>query len=300
MMTKGRVALIRGDDRYGNVRQALEAIADDIDLEGVQRITIKPNFVSVRPALSATHRDAVRAALDFLRERGVGHITLILGPASGSAQQGIENYGYRPLIEDYGLDIVDLNNDDAVEVDALDHRLAPMRLRVARTMVESDYRISVGPPKTHVLAIVTMSLKNMAVGGLLRGEKSRIHGRTPTIHLNLYKMARHVAPHLAVIDGFQAMEGDGPVDGDPVDWRMAIASSDFLAADALAAELMGFPLEQVGYLYYCHLKGLGEGDLQRMQIVGNAKPEELRRRFKPHRTIQQQLQWQVPDVERYL
>jgi uncharacterized protein (DUF362 family) len=195
---------------------------------------------------------------------------------------------------------VNLNEDDPVEVEMIDRHLRPLQLRVARTMVESDLRISVGPPKTHDMAILTLSLKNMAVGALLRGQKSRIHQNAPAIQLNMYKMAAHVAPHLTVLDGFQAMEGNGPVSGDPVDWRIAIASADFVAADALAANLMGFPYEQVGYLYYCQLKGVGQADLEQMEIVGNVRPDQVRRTFKPHRSIKGQLAWRIPDAERYL
>ena len=299
-MRKGRVALVKGDDRYTNVAQALEAIGDDIDLEGKERITIKPNFVSVRRAACATHRDAVRAVLDILRDRGASGVTLTAGPALGSTRDAIKNYGYDQLVKKYGLRVVDLNNDDAVEVQVLDRDLKPLTLRVARTMIESDYRISVNPPKTHDFTIVTLSLKNMAVGGLLRGNKSRIHQNFPAFHVNLYKMARHVAPHLSVIDGMQGMEGDGPVSGDPVDWGMAIASTDFLAADALASHLMGFPLEQVGYLLYCHQKGLGQGDVDKMDVVGNARPEDVQRQFTPHTSYEQQRKWHLEGVERYL
>lgn len=244
--------------------------------------------------------DAARAVLDFLRARGIREVTLAEGAAMGSVQQGIQNYGYEGLVRDYGLRVVDLNEDAAVEVELLDKKRQPMRLWVARTLIESDLRISVSPPKTHDLAKVTLSLKNMAVGALTKGQKSRIHQDCPAIHVNLYKMAAHVAPHLAVLDGFQAMEGNGPVSGEAVDWRIAIASADFVAADSLAAHLMGFPPETVGYLHYCALKGLGQGDPARMQIVGNVRPELVQRRFRPHSNIRSQMDWQLAGVERHL
>lgn len=299
-MGRGHVALVRGDDRYTNVAQALQAIADDVELAGKQRIVIKPNFVTTHDATAATHREAVRAVLDLLWARGIRGVTLAEGPAMGTLEQGLRNYGYQELIDKYGLRTVDLNSDEGVPVDLWDRDLRPLRLMAARTLVESDLRISVGPPKTHDYAIVTLSLKNMAVGALLRGQKSRIHQSYPVINLNLYRMARYVAPHLTVIDGFQAMEGDGPVGGDPVDWRIAIASTDFVAADSLAATLMGFPAEGIGYLHYCRLTGLGEGDLQRMRLEGNVAPAQVQRRFRPHRSYKQQVNWQIPDVERYL
>lgn len=74
-----------------------------------------------------------------------------------------------------------------------------------------------GPPKTHDLVIATLSLKNMAVGSLRT--KSACHAGYRGTNLNLYKLAPYVAPHLAVIDGYQGMEGNGPVSGDRVEWR---------------------------------------------------------------------------------
>ncbi|MEA3408514.1 MAG: DUF362 domain-containing protein [Chloroflexota bacterium] len=298
-MGKHRVALIRGDNRYANVSRALQAIESDIDLAGKRRVVVKPNFVSVRRSLAATHPDAVRAVLDFLQQKGVRKVTLAEGPAMGSFRRGLKNHNYSPLLEDYDLDIVDLNKDETVDVGLYTRSMQPMRLPVARTTVESDYRISVGPPKTHDIAIVTLSLKNMAFGSLT-GRKSRAHQGHKGIHMNLYKLAYHVAPQLAVIDGFRAMEGNGPVGGSPVDWRMAVASTDFVAADSLTAQLMGFDMEDVGYIYYCSLKGLGHGERAAMEIVGNARFEEVQRDFKPHRTYERQLHWHIPDFEQYL
>lgn len=299
-MERSRVALVRGESRYHNVMQALDAIADDIQVAGKERIVIKPNFVSVRKALSATHADAVRAVLDFLRSRGVERATLAEGPAGGLLAEALREYGYLGLVKDYHLETVDLNHDQGVAVELYDRGLRPLKLKVARTIVESDFRISVCPPKTHDTVIVTLSLKNMAVGSLVAGDKSRVHQGYPAINLNLYKLAPYVAPHLAILDGFRAMEGSGPTDGDPVDWKVAIASSDFLAADSLAAQLMGFTLEEVGYLYYSWRKGLGKAKLEEMELCGNIGFDGARRQFQPHPTRREQLAWKLPDFERYL
>ena len=96
------------------------------------------------------------------------------------------------------------------------------------------------------------------------------------------------------------LEGYGPSGGDPVDLRAAIVSIDFLAADTVATRLMGFDPDEVGYLHYCKLGGLGVGDLNDIEIVGNVTIEESRRPFKPHPTYRQQLQWRLPSVEEYL
>ncbi|HID86766.1 MAG TPA: DUF362 domain-containing protein [Anaerolineae bacterium] len=336
---KCRVALLKGNDRYDNVHRALDLIADQIQVAGKQRVLIKPNFVSTRRQLAATHVDAVRALLDFLRARYDGPITIGEGPATSSAFEGYETFGYLALGEAYHVRFMDLNRDDWITAQAYDRRLRPMPMRVARTMVESDFRISIGPPKTHDTVIVTLSIKNMVMGSLIsdlaarsngralrrvsrlmprwivhsplaerakgavfsnRSDKMAMHQGYPAIHLNLYRLARLVYPHLAVIDGFVGMEGSGPTGGDPVDLGVAIASTDALAADAVATTIMGFDVDEVGYLHYCKRAGLGVGDLEQIEIVGNATIEECRRPFKPHPTYKEQLHWRLPAVEEYL
>lgn len=62
--------LIRGDNRYDNVRAALDLVADDIGFDGGRQVLIKPNLVAHRQ-LAATHNDALCAVLDFARARAL-------------------------------------------------------------------------------------------------------------------------------------------------------------------------------------------------------------------------------------
>ena len=61
------------------------------------------------------------------------------------------------------------------------------------------------------------------------------------MNYNLAIVAKHIRPSwgVAVVDGFEGMEGNGPVNGDPVSMQIALASPDFLAADRVAMETMG-------------------------------------------------------------
>ncbi|MGD8903554.1 MAG: DUF362 domain-containing protein, partial [Anaerolineae bacterium] len=162
-----QVALIQGDVRYDNVRQALERVSSSLALSNKQRVLIKPNFVVTHRPLAATHIDAVRAVLDFVRERYDGPITIAEGPSVQPAAEGFAQFGYDSLIEFHGVTLADLNHDEPVPVEVYDWRLRPLRLHLARSVVDSDFRISVGPPKTHDVVIVTLSLKNLIMGSLI-------------------------------------------------------------------------------------------------------------------------------------
>ncbi len=358
-----RLALTRGDDRYQNLTAALDAIVDDVDLRDVAQILVKPNFVSPDHPLCATHVDATRATIDWLRARTDVPIVIGEGTALRSTWDAFENYGYLSLPDEYrDVSLMDLNTDEAVELTAFDWRLRPLRLKASRTAVQSPFRISVGPPKTHDTVLVTLSLKNMIMGGLVnwssppqgdpsgdgrqpneqlvRLSRSRLTGAIKRVYealpqrlrynvplervkmyclsqfkpsskramhqsfsvmnLNLFALAPYLYPHLAIIDGFEAMEGDGPTKGDPVNWHIALASTDWLAADVTAARLMGFELDEVGYLYYCAQAGYGTTVPSAIEVVGNVVPAEVARHFKRHASSHLQRRWESAAVNQHV
>lgn len=294
-----KVSLVHGNNRYGNVLKALELIEDEINarVKGKKRIVIKPNFVHTTNQKAATNVEVVKAILDTITKYTNKKITLAEGTFEKPTSQGWENYGYYKLAEDYDVEFVDLNEDDFEFFDICDSDFKPMKIRIAKTIVDSDYRISAAKMKTHDSVIVTLALKNMLVGSLVndekRDDKGMIHQGKKAINKTLFKLAKKIPPNLNVIDGFEAMEGNGPTQGDMIRMNLAIASHDFLAADCLATNLMGFNPDGVGYLWYCKKAKLGDGDLDKMDIVGEKDYKKYIRKFKLHSTIKSQLKWRI-------
>jgi uncharacterized protein (DUF362 family) len=247
--------------------------------------------------------------------------------------KGFEHYGLMEVARRYGARLLDLNRDDWVEVKVVDRDLRPMTLRFARTVAESDCRISLTPMKTHDAVIVSLSLKNLVMGSLtndglkglerlmhglshlvrprdalyprrfgwvvrhiLRSDKVAMHQTYATLNYNLFLLAKAFPVHLAVLDGFTAMEGSGPTQGKPVDLRLAVASTDFIAADSVGARIMGFDPEEIGYLHHAIAGGLGAGDLDRIQILGE-QLEDCLRPFEPHPNFVRQRAWKQAEVE---
>ena len=98
-----------------------------------------------------------------------------------------------------------------------------------------------------------------------------------------------------VIDGFEGMEGNGPARGTPVPSRMAIASTDYIAADRVAVECMGINAEWVGYLNYCGETGVGQYDLSKIDVRG-AKIADVKGLPAPP-DIERMLEWMGPMTE---
>lgn len=299
---KSKVALTKSGKRVENIEAALRLIENEneIDLETKSDVFIKVNFVSTRNQLAATHVDSVRALLRFLRGHYDGKITI--GESTlGSAREGYVRFGYLDLVQEFDVELVDLNEGEWQVLELYDSALRPMKLRFAKQLIESSYRISIGPAKTHDTVIVTLSIKNLAMGGLRynTGDKFRMHQGYPVHNLDLYLLAKAYPPHLSIIDGYVGMEGNGPVSGNPVEWGVAIVSQDPVAADCLAAQLMGFDISDIGYLWYCYKKGLGVGEISEMDILG-ANSQDCYHRFRPHSTYEAQKGWRDERVSRLL
>ncbi len=101
---------------------------------------------------------------------------------------------------------------------------------------------------------------------ILIKDKKTVHQGVKRTNLIIADLARCVQVDLAVIDGFEGMEGDGPTSGDPVHLGIGIASIDALAADRVACEIMGVNFYNVGYLHCCAEQDVGEACLNKIEV----------------------------------
>ncbi len=280
-----RVSLVKGNDRRENIKRALELVADQIDLNG-RRPVLKVNFVSTFTPLSATHVEAARAVVEFLRDRGEKDIAIAEGAAWGTTPRGFREYGYLELGKEYGLELIDLNDADSWKVVHVIHPdMKPHPVKLATAMVDpNNYIISLTRPKTHIQVGVTLTAKNVIMGAILIMDKIRMHpseAGNRVLDYNLFTVMRHLHIDLAVVDGFEGMDGKGPISGDPVDHRVALAGSDFVAVDRVGTEVMGVDFDAIRYLNYFWDHGMGEGDLSKIQVIGELI-ESCRRIYRMH------------------
>ncbi|MBM4026933.1 MAG: DUF362 domain-containing protein [Planctomycetes bacterium] len=292
-----KVTLIKGNDRREIVFATLKNIEDEVmaSIGRKKRILVKPNFVSTTRPLAASHVDEVRGILDFFKPRFQGEIVIGESAAGrGGTFEGYQNFGYLPLEKEYGVKLVDLNAQPWVYryVFGKDHN--PIPIRIISTFLDRDtYIVSAAKMKTHDRAITTLALKNVLIGAPLNDGKRNDKGLThqaynftpkETLHFNMFHLAQEIWPDLGIIDGFEAMEGNGPVSGTPVDAKVALASLDSLALDIVATKIMGFDPMKVPYVQPMIDAGMGQGDPAKMQVVGTPV-EQCQFKFKANEKI---------------
>jgi uncharacterized protein (DUF362 family) len=134
-----------------------------------------------------------------------------------------------------------------------------------------------------------------ADGGQPTHYKRRMHAAGARwLHYNIYQMAKQIRPDLAIIDGVEGMQGNGPSRGYVADHRIALAGEDSFAIDSLCARLMGIPLENVGYLSFGAADGLGIVDRDKIDIIGGQDIDKHIIQYKLSDNIDTQLQWKQP------
>lgn len=312
--TRGKVSLTAGDDRANNVFQAMDRFREQIRREiGDRRIVVKPNNVIIDNPLAATDAKCLEGILEFLKSIGkIDQVVIAESAANGPTEEGFSNYGYYPLAKKYGVQLLDLDTQPTKVVHVFDQNdFAPHAVQMSEMLLdrEKNYIISAAKLKTHDRVIATLSLKNIVFGAPIKDLGFRFgKGRAPGtvtqkpiahgggiygINYNLFALAQKLRPHLAVTDGFEGMEGNGPGYGDPVDQRVCVVSPDWLAADRVGVELMGIDFAQIGYLNYCARANMGETDLAKIEILGEPVERHVRK-YRMHDKFEQQLTWMNP------
>lgn len=307
------VSVASGASRRQNVTDALAAIDDQIQstLKTKKRVIIKPNIVSTNNQLASTHIDALHGILDYLEPRYKGPV-VIAESSAGFTTEGFDHFGYSKLAPEHKtlqVSLLDLNEEGKYLAHTIlngDLHFVPVRL-AARLLDPDAYIICCAMLKTHNTVVATLSLKNMCLGAPLhsaRGESNRwndkrvYHGGVRQTHAGIAMTAQRLQPFwgAAVLDGWEGMEGNGPGNGSPVPSRIAIASTDYVAADRAGIEAMGLNPEWVGYLGFCARTGLGQDDLSKIQIRG-VKLADVARKYRMHDDIERELKWMGPMKE---
>jgi len=310
-----RVALMAGEDHVDNTFRSLKAFEREISCAiGDRRVIIKPNNVNIEVPLCATPANCLEGILEFLKSIGkVENAVIAESAASGPTFEGFANYGYNKVADKYGVKLLDLDQQETEIVHVFDEKdFRPHPVRMSKLLLDrNNFIISAAKMKTHDRIVTTLSLKNIVFGAPIKdpgfrgkagkpgakNDKPIAHGSGfRGINYNLFALAQRLRPDLSVIDGYQGMQGNGPVRGTPVEHRVCVAGLDWLAADRTAVELMGIDFAKVGYLTYCAQAGLGEGDLKKIEIIG----EPLARHIKPYKladSIAKQLIWMTPPEE---
>jgi len=193
--------------------------------------------------------------------------TVVTSPTKGAV-----NNKWLPVLEKYGKKFTPLTDVEWIRyqpktpLSVLDSKVFD-EVVIPRMLVGTNI-LHLPTQKTHGHSTTTGAMKN-AFGGLLREARHHCHTYIHEVLVDLLSIQKEIHPGmLAVMDGTVAGDGAGPRTMDPKIENFILASTDQVAIDAVSAKMMGFDPMQIGYIKMAHDRGLGIGDPDQIEIVG--------------------------------
>lgn len=208
-------------------------------------IFLKPNCNSDMIGLTGNTTDLriIVGVVTHLQQLGYSNLIIGDGPSSGFVNAGIdvlERLRIRELGRKLGVRVVDLNFAPYQEVD-----FGSIRVKLARVCFEADLFINLPKIKTHGEAGLSCCMKNLIGCVVGVSEKQKIH---QDLGNNIIKLNKYLIPHLQIVDGLYAMEGNGPSDGRPRKLNVIFAGTGAQFLDKVIAAKVGFSPAEIVYL----------------------------------------------------
>lgn len=271
-MTRSRVAVVRGQRGRETVERALGLLG----IEGAisKPVMIKVNFITDKTWETGATTDpvVVDALVRYFKTRAERIVVVESDATTTNADRAALKTGILDVCRENQVEFINLSRiKDRVRVNVE----SPEALSsvVLPKIVLGSYIVDAAKLKTHDQVGVTLGMKNMF--GLLP-ERSKFKYHFRSIQKVIVDINSVIKPDLTVIDGFVAMEGRGPVHGNPVKMDLIIAGRDPVATDAVAAKIMGFDPHTIYHIKRAAEKGLGE--MEDIEVLGEAI-EDVKRQF---------------------
>ncbi len=248
------------------------------------KVLLKVNVIAGFPPERAatTHPAVVGAMVEIIREAGGIPWVGDSSGAYGFTAQSLELSGIKKACEDFGGKLINFESTGTYPVKVNGRVLNT--INVAKPVIDCDVLVSLPKMKTHMLTKYTGAVKNF-YGVIPGGGKAAIHRQAPTEEslshavVDIYSALK---PELAVMDGIVGMEGDGATNGTPIASGVILSSTDCVALDAVASEVMGFSFRDILTTRFAHERELGVGELDKIEVMGE-KINDARVIFKKSR-----------------
>jgi len=300
-MNKSKVSIVRAHDYdYAEIRAAMEK---GIELIGGLAKIVPPGskvFVKINhlsPSSPAekgivTHPVFVEVVLDLLK--GVCADITVGDDIESDTGDGFQVSGIRQMCEKAGVRLTNLKETGFTETVCNGHFLEKVYL--STTALDADVIINLPKLKTHSLCVLTGGVKNM-YGTIPLGLRRKYHAdyiRNDDFSQVVIDIFSAVKPQLTIMDGIIAMEGEGPAAGSLKKLGVILTSQDTVAVDAVATKIIGLNPLDIHTTRYSDERGLGIGNLENIEVVGESIDSVTVSDFKPPSSAVDTLSRRVP------
>ncbi|HYF82325.1 MAG TPA: DUF362 domain-containing protein [Clostridia bacterium] len=265
------VAIVDAAKSNNCVEDALNMINAPNMIKQGACVVITANMVDNKAASTGTvvHPDLLRKIIKYVKNYKPSRIVVAAGSGGAPTMQVFEEIGFSKVIKDEEIEFIDLNYGPYTEI-SLNHDIVPST-KINKLCEEMDVHISFTPIKMHKEATASLGIKNMALSwppAEIHGMPKKKLGIHEDLHNFIAAMGEVVPIDITILSGMNGMVWTGPSDGKAVSSNLIVAGTDPVAADAVAARMLGLLPQAVHYLFELHRRGLGQADATKMIIKG--------------------------------
>ena len=261
-------------DLKNDLLKSLEFVEWKKQVEKGSTVFVKPNFTYpyYKEGIT-TSPELLRFLLEILKDRA-GEV--IIGESNGgnnsfTADDAFKGHNMYNICRDIGVNLVNLSRLPALPIeDTIQGK--NVKVLLPRMLIKDiDCFISVPVLKVHVMTDVTLSIKNL--WGCYPDTMRCLHHKHLSHKLAL--ITKILKPKIIIIDGNYALDGHGPMYGNPRKTDLILSSNNPVVADSLGTNIMGIPLQKIEHILISEREGLGTADLEKVILNDNWKDYKM-------------------------
>lgn len=284
-MANSKVSVRKIDDHsFESIKKAVDQVL--VDIGGIEdiikpgyKVIIKPNLVACptdRLSGGITRWEVCMAIYEAVEKIGATPIIAESSAAGADTELTIEKCGYQEL-RDKGIPVIDLKaKDNKTCKMKVDNGVVFDEITTWEMVRDIDAVITVPVMKTHDQTEITLGMKNMK--GLITDVQKKDFHKQGLIE-GVVDWNLTCTPVLEIIDGTYGQQGLGPIFGETKEMKLIMGSKDMVACETVAGLIMGYEPDEVMLTKAAHKRGLGEMDLEKIDVIGN-QIDEVKSRFK--------------------
>ena len=237
-------------------------------------VLIKPNLIAPKPAGCAAQTDpaVIFELAKMLKDFGAKPFVAD-SPAWSNTFNCVKALGLHDKLEYLGVPVKQLDQPVSCRI-GIDR----IRVGISRYAVEADKIINLPKFKMHQQIGATFAVKNMF--GCVCGKKKALwhfkkgdsKDEFSTLLIDIYK---YLAPAINIIDAVLAMEGAGPIRGNPKKLGFLIAGTDPISCETVCANIVNLDPHSLPIVNTAAKLNFGCTDIRQIEILGDPLPAPL-------------------------
>ncbi|TFF97203.1 MAG: DUF362 domain-containing protein [Promethearchaeota archaeon] len=277
-------------DTDKGVKKAVYEIISQIEetngslLKSSRKVFIKPNGIDFKPHCHTSPK-VLQAVIEYFQDQRTENIYVMENSTQSNATRLVfEINGYKKVCDETGATPIYLDEEKtetfefkgkpSVDEDPKGYILKTFRLpkTVVNIIKNRDKITYIDLPKlkTHSMAVVTLGIKNQW-GLPQHSDRGKDHNYN--LHSKLVDVYEYIKPDMTLIDGTEGtIHGHYPPtafeDELVIDFNILIGGRDTVSVDTVAARVFGFSIDEVPHLRIANKRGLGEGNLDNIDVIG--------------------------------